>query len=70
MTTGYSINQKLGCYAELFGYAPLKQTAYHNLDGGLTYLINNNFMLDLSSGVGITDNAPDHYLSLGCSFQI
>lgn len=70
MTTGYSINQKLGCYAEIFGHAPQNQTAYHNLDGGLTYLINNNFMLDLSSGVRITDNAPDHYLSLGCSFRI
>ncbi|HNP31819.1 MAG TPA: transporter [Flavobacterium sp.] len=70
LTTGYSINQKLGCYAELFGFAPEQDKANHNFDGGFTYLINNNFMVDLSSGVGITDNAPDFYLALGCSFRI
>lgn len=70
LTTGYSINEKMGCYAEIFGFAPEKDKAYHNLDGGFTYLINNNFMVDLSSGFGITDNAPDYYVSLGCSFRI
>lgn len=70
LTTGYSINKKMGCYAEIFGFAPEKDKANHNADAGLTYLINNNFMLDLSSGVGITDNAPDYYLALGCSFRI
>lgn len=70
LTTGYSINKKLGCYAELFGFAPEKDKANHNLDGGFTYLINNNFMVDLSSGFGITDTAPDYYWALGCSFRI
>lgn len=70
LTTGYSINKKLGCYAELFGFAPEKDKANHNFDGGFTYLINNNFMVDLSSGIGITDNAPDHYVAFGFSFRI
>lgn len=70
LTTGYSINKKLGFYAELFGFAPEKNKANHSFDGGFTYLINNNFMVDLSSGVGLTENAPDHYLALGCSFRI
>lgn len=70
LTTGYSINKKMGCYAEIFGFAPEKDQADHSVDGGFTYLINNNFMLDLSSGVGITDNAPDYYLAVGCSFRI
>ncbi|MCF6129686.1 transporter [Flavobacterium sp. AS60] len=70
LTTGYSINKKLGFYAELFGFAPEKNKADHSFDGGFTYLINNNFMVDLSSGVGITENAPDYYLALGCSFRI
>jgi hypothetical protein len=70
LTTGYAISQKMGCYAEIFGFAPEKNKASHNFDGGITYLINNNFMVDLSSGVGITDNAPDYYVSLGCSFRL
>ena len=70
VTTGYSISKKMGCYAELFGFAPEKDKANHNFDAGLTYLINNNFMLDLSSGIGITDNAPKHYFAFGFSFRI
>ncbi|WP_395054033.1 transporter [Flavobacterium sp.] len=70
LTTGYSITNKLGTYIELFGFAPQKSKANHNFDAGITYLINNNFMLDLSSGIGITKNAPDHYLAVGFSFRI
>lgn len=69
-TTGYSINNKLGFYAEFFGFAPEKDKANHNFDAGFTYLINNNFMVDLSSGIGITDNAPKHYIAFGFSFRI
>ncbi len=69
-TVGYSFTEKLGSYAEVFGFAPEKETAYHSLDGGITYLINRNFMLDLSAGVGLTENAPDHYFAFGFSFRI
>ena len=70
LTTGYSISQKLGSYIEIFGFAPQKDKANHNLACGLTYLINPNFMLDLSSGIGIADNAPNHYFAFGFSFRI
>lgn len=70
LTTGYSISDKLGSYIELFGFGPQNNKANHSFDGGLTYLINNNFMLDLSSGVGITNNAPDYYTAIGFSFRI
>ena len=70
LTTGYSISDKLGSYIELFGFGPQNGKANHSFDGGLTYLINNNFMLDLSSGVGITNNAPDYYTAIGFSFRI
>ena len=70
IATGYSINQKWGSYIELFGFAPQNNKANHNFDGGITYLINNNFMLDLSAGFGITNNAPKHYFALGFSFRI
>lgn len=70
VTSGYSISEKWGSYIELFGFAPQNSKAYHNCDGGLTYLINNNFMLDLSAGFGITTNAPDYYTAFGFSFRI
>lgn len=70
LTTGYSITKKLGSYIELFGFAPQNVKANHNLDGGITYLINHNFMLDLSSGIGISKNAPKNYFAFGFSFRI
>jgi Putative MetA-pathway of phenol degradation len=70
LTTGYSITDKLGSYVELFGFAPKNETANHSFDGGITYLISNNFMLDLSSGFGVTKNAPDYYVAVGFSFRI
>jgi hypothetical protein len=69
LTTGFAVTEKLGSYIELFGFAPQDDSANHNLDGGVTYLINNNFMVDLSSGVGLTDNAPDYYFAFGFSFR-
>lgn len=68
--TGYSITEKLGSYVELFGFIPQNQKSYHSFDGGITYLINNNFMLDLSSGIGISKNAPKNYIAIGFSFRI
>ena len=68
LASGYSITEKLGSYIELFGFIPQNQKSNHNFDGGITYLINNNFMLDLSSGFGVTDNAPNHYFAFGFSF--
>ena len=70
LTTGYAINKKLGCYTELFGFVPEKESANHNFDCGITYLINPNFMLDISSGFGITNNAPENYIAFGFSFRI
>ena len=69
LTTGYSFTETFSSYVELFGYAPNNDSANHNFDGGITYLITDNFMVDLSSGVGLTDNAPQHYVAIGFSFR-
>ena len=70
LTTGCAITEKLGSYIELFGFAPQKQTSNHSFDGGITYLITNDFMLDLSSGFGLTELAPDYYCAFGFSFRM
>lgn len=67
---GYSITEKLGSYIEIFGFIPQKENSNHSIDGGITYLINPNFMLDLSSSIGISKNAPKNYFAFGFSFRI
>ena len=68
--TGYSVTKKTGVYFEVFGFIPQQQKPSHNLDGGITYLINNNLMLDLSSSIGISKNAPKNYFAFGFSFRL
>lgn len=69
LTTGFSISEKLGSYLEIYGFSPQNQKADHRLDGGLTYLINNNVMIDISGGIGLSVNAPKYFLSLGLSYR-
>jgi hypothetical protein len=67
--TGYAITDKLGMYAELYGFAPRSSKAWHGFDGGFTYLVNNDIMIDLSGGFGVTENAPDNYIAFGFSYR-
>ncbi len=69
LTTGYSFTDKLGAYIELFGFLPSQNAPEHAFDGGITYLVNNDFMLDLSGGFGISNNALRNYVALGISYR-
>lgn len=70
LATGFTFTDKFGGYAELFGFAPQNDTANHSFDGGFTYLLSNDMMADISAGVGLTENAPDYFISCGFSFRI
>ena len=70
ITTGYSISEKLGSYIELYGFFIQKSTADHRIDGGLTYLLKNNIMVDLSGGLGISKYAPEYYIAAGFSIRL
>ena len=69
LTTGFSLTEKISCYTELYGFLPVENKADHRFDCGLTYLINNDFMADISGGFGLTENAPKNYISLGLSYR-
>lgn len=70
ITTGFTLSEKIGAYIEAYGFAPQKSKAEHRCDGGFTYLLQQNMMLDISAGTGITTNAPDYYGSLGFSIRL
>lgn len=69
LAIGISITPRLGGFIEVYGYLPVEEDADHRFDCGLTYLISNDLMVDLSGGVGITENAPDSFISLGFSWR-
>jgi len=66
---GYSITEKFGAYAELYGDLPEDSKSNHLWDVGLTYLISNNVQLDATVGSSFT-KGQDVLLSAGVSFRL
>jgi len=69
VTNGYSISEKVGAYVELYGFAPQNEKPDHRFDGGFNYLLNQNVLLDVSGGVGLSSNSPKYYAAFGFSFR-
>ena len=69
LSTGLSITQKLGTYIELYGFAPQNDIADNRADGGFTYLISNDIMVDISGGFGLSEASPKNYVALGFSYR-
>ena len=69
MAYGYSITNKFGMYAELYGDFPENNKANHLWDAGVTYLISNNVQFDATVGSSIT-SGQDILLSAGVSFRL
>lgn len=69
LTTAYSFSEKTSGYIELYGFLPQRDLGNHRLDGGFNYLWNPNHQLDISAGIGLTENAPKYFVALGYSFR-
>jgi hypothetical protein len=69
LTTGISLTEKISGYIEMYGFASNKLNADNRLDGGITYLINNDLIIDLSGGFGLSQVSPKNYIAFGISYR-
>lgn len=71
VTTGFGLSERFGAFVELFGDTPFsgQRGTQLSFDGGLTYLIRPNLQLDAALGFGLTNDAPDWFLTTGVSFR-
>lgn len=53
---GYDLTEKFGVFLELYGDLPENYGPSHHWDGGITYLVSNNFQLDAFIGSGINND--------------
>ncbi|RME36648.1 MAG: transporter, partial [Planctomycetota bacterium] len=62
-----SVTDKLGVYVEYFGfYTQNRHTApAHSINGGVTYLIHEDFQIDWRIGGGVSDEADDFFTGVG-----
>ncbi len=69
LTTGVSITNKIGGYVEFFGNSQNKIFSENKFDGGFTYLISDDFMIDASGGFDIVNYNHTNFFSLGFSYR-
>lgn len=70
-TARASVFEGLGAYLEVYGDVPQQREDdfRHRLGGGLTYLVSNEVLVDVSGGIGLSDNAPERYIAVGLSYR-
>ncbi|MCF8230971.1 MAG: transporter [Bacteroidales bacterium] len=66
---GIGVTEKLGAFLESYGLLYEDDKPRHKADAGFTYLVSNNFQLDVSGGIGLSDTATDFYTSVGLSYR-
>ncbi|MFT5056888.1 MAG: hypothetical protein ACI80H_001608 [Pseudoalteromonas distincta] len=70
LALGYSITKKLSFYLEPYGFLTNYGDNLHLINGGFTYLINDDFQVDLTGGFGLNEAAPDNFINCGASFLL
>lgn len=70
LALGYGITEKLKVYIEPYGFLTNNGDELHLINGGFTYLINNDIQIDLTGGLGLNEIAPDNFISCGASFLL
>ncbi len=71
LSAAVALSEKVGAYVEYFGFYPNAEhsDAAHSVNGGLTYLINNNFQIDWRIGAGLNEEADDFFTGVGFAFR-
>lgn len=68
MVLAVGVNEKVGVYIEPYGEVVNMEDFLSNINGGFTYLLNENLQLDFSFGTGI--NHHMNYIAMGCSWKL
>jgi hypothetical protein len=71
----YQFTERFSGFVEWYALFPHSGEATdlspeHYADGGFTYLVNDNFQLDWSAGLGLNDAADDYFVAAGLSLRL
>jgi len=70
LSLGYGITDKLSAYVEPYGFLTNNGDELHLINGVFTYLINDDFQVDLTGGFGLNEAAPNNFINCGASFLL
>lgn len=70
LVLGISVSNRLGAFIESYGRFTKEEDPDHRMDAGFTYRLMDNIQLDASGGLGLSQAAPDYFVSFGASFRM
>ncbi len=71
LSAGFSATDRLGTYLEWYGFSKeeIDGPSTHYLDGGVSFLINDDLIVDARIGTGLNDARPDWFAGVGASVR-
>lgn len=71
VSASYSWTERLGSYVEYYGFYPNARHAdcAHTLNGGVTFLVHDDFQIDLRVGAGLNEEADDFLVGVGFGYR-
>jgi hypothetical protein len=67
---GYSHGPSTSFFLEYFSSFEKQLKPQHNIDGGVLYLLNHNFQIDLAFGSSIDFVKDDYFITTGLSYKL
>lgn len=64
---GYALSSQLTTFVEPYGFV-FENVSDHRVNAGLIYLIQPQFQVDLSAGVGLSDASPSYFVGFGAAY--
>jgi hypothetical protein len=71
LSLGYSLSEKVGAFLETFAFLPggYRGPNAQYVNGGFSYLVNQDFQLDIRAGQGVSGARPDYFAGVGASVR-
>jgi hypothetical protein len=66
----FNISNKFAAFAESYAFFPKIHSSDHRIDTGLMYKLLPLVQCDVSAGLGLTKNNPEHFISTGLSIRL
>lgn len=70
LSLGYVLTDRAGLFVESYSFFPEEGKADNRFDAGFTYKFTPVVQWDISSGFGLSESAPDYFVSTGLSFRL
>lgn len=71
VSLGYSITDEVGAYAEYYGFYPTSGDGAdtHYVNAGFTFLVTDDFQIDVRAGTGLNEDSDDFFTGVGFSWR-